>query len=398
MKGNPFINKILSASGLNVLSAGVNIISNYLIVHFLSIEIFGEFTVFSSIIALGGLIFVIIPPNFSLFRLQDDSEFKDHLIRFYFLASLLFLIFSCVVYKFFVENVSFYLIYLFGVSTFFMSYFDVVFQAKGRVNKYFFLLLLVSLIKVFTVLFFYFIGHFSSLNDLVFSVVIAQLFVLIGCLCVDFKNFKSALSSLELLINTVLFIYENFEKFRSYYLNTLLKKIRENSIVLFFSSFLSKEIIGLFSLFLKVDSFVLGLSRNLEVLFLNRKNQELYRDEFFRNVNKFSVLLQVIYVFVGVGYMKFLAGNFYFIEIFVQSFLVYPHVYFLFARAHFLSRYNNFDINISESLYVFVCLLGYGFTSWFGIDSIYPILVTYFLAKFSLQFYMIINSKKSLNV
>ena len=181
-------------------------------------------------------------------------------------------------------------------------------------------------------------------------------------------------------------------------MNSVLKRVRENSIILFFNNFISKEIIGLFSLFLKVDAFVLGLSRNLEIIFINRKNQELYRADFYRNVRLFSFLLQIIYVFAGIGYMIFLVEDYYFIEIFMQSFLVYPHVYFLLARADYLSKYDNFEINISESLYIFICIIGVGMTYFFDIFSIYSILFTYFISKFSLQFYMIIKSNNSSNV
>ena len=66
--------KLFSISILNTFTATVNFLSSYLIVRTLSLDIFGEFAIFSSYLAFGGLIYAIIPSNFSIFKLQDDKK------------------------------------------------------------------------------------------------------------------------------------------------------------------------------------------------------------------------------------------------------------------------------------------------------------------------------------
>lgn len=85
--------KILTTSFLNAITAAVNFLSSYLIVKALSLDVFGEFAIFSSYLAFGGLIFAIIPSNFSIFKLQDQPKFKVNLLVFFMLSILLFLFF-----------------------------------------------------------------------------------------------------------------------------------------------------------------------------------------------------------------------------------------------------------------------------------------------------------------
>jgi len=204
-----------------------------------------------------------------------------------------------------------------------------------------------------------------------------------------FKNFS-------VFKETVFYIKNNFKSFRPYYLNTFLKRLRENVIILIFSKFTALDIIGLFSIFVKIASFVFGLSRTLEAFFMNRDNINNYRESFYQKILYFAILLQFIFLCVGMAYLKIFVDKYFFIEILILSFLVYPHVFFLLARSEMLSKYCNKEVNIGEGIYILTVLIGVILCFGFNIVSIYGILSTYGLAMLGLQLYLIF-SLKSIN-
>ena len=70
------------------------------------------------------------------------------------------------------------------------------------------------------------------------------------------------------------------------------KKIRTNSLVLIFSFFTTDTLIGLFSLFVKVNYFSSGLFRTIEAFLMNKENQikfkYLFSKIFFRTWCSFN--------------------------------------------------------------------------------------------------------------
>jgi hypothetical protein len=386
--------KIFSTSWLNASAAGVNFISNFLIVHALSLEIFGKFAVFNSYLAFGGLIYIIIPPNYSVFKLQDNSSFRLHLIRFFILSSFAFSLYSLFIYLFFFRDINYFTIFFFGVSTFYINYFDIKFQAGGELIKYFKMLLLVAIGKVILIVFSYYNNMLHSLSDLLWTMSFVQVIIIFYYSLNDKKILKDIFLSPESFLKTIQFIRENFKDFMPYYLNTILKRIRENSIVLVFNNIVSAETLGVFSLFMKIDAFVLGLSRNVEAFFMNRENIKNHKSDFYNKIILFAFILQALYFIIGLVYMKIITNTLYWIEIFVLSLLTYPHVYFLLARAELLSNFNNKESNISEIIFVLVVLFGYIISKILTLNSVYLLLITFIVAKFGLQLYMIIKNRR----
>lgn len=385
--------KIFSTSIINAATSGVNILSSYIIVKLLSLEIFGEFAVFSSFLAFGGLIYAIIPPNFSIFKLQDDKKYKTILLSFFILSSIIFLIFVALMNILDFIKIDIITVYLFGISTFYLGYFDIKFQAFGQLNKYFLMLFVISILKAITLGAFYYLGYLNNLTDLLWAITIVKSIVLFVFTLKEKKDIIFILKNPNIFKETIFYIKNNFIIFRPYYLNTFLKRIRENVIILIFNKFTSLDIIGLFSIFVKITSFVLGLSRTIEAFFMNRKNINNYRKYFYQKILYFAIFLQFLFLITGLIYLKFFVNEYYFIEILVLSFLVYPHVYFLLARSEMLSNYNNKEVNISELIYIFIVFIGGGIGYFYDLKSIHPILLTFTVSTFGLQIYMIISHK-----
>ena len=383
--------KLLSTSVLNAMTAGINILSSFVIVRVLSLEIFGEFAIFNAVLAFGGLIYAIIPSNFSIFKLQDDKHYKKILLSFFFLCSILFSIFVAILSIFGVFKIDFLTVYFFGVTTFSLGYFDIKFQALGKLSKYFSMLFFVAFLKIITLGLFYYAGHLNSLTDLLWTMTIVQLIVLFIFLLEDKSEIADLSRDFKYIKKTITFIKENISIFKPYYLNTFLKRLRENVIILLFSKFTSKDIIGLFSIFIKVASFVFGLSRNLEAFFMNRQNIDLYRRKFYQKILYFAILLQIIFLITGLTYLKLFINEYFFIEILILSFLVYPHVYFLLARSELLSKYQNREVNIGEIFYILIVFAGVAICYSFNLSSIYGILTTYGLATLGLQLFLIFS-------
>jgi hypothetical protein len=388
--------KLFSTSILNAITAAVNFISSYLIVKTLSLDVFGEFAIFSSYLAFGGLIYAIIPSNFSIFRLQDEQKYKVNLLVFFFLASILFLFFVVLMSVLVFIAIDVLTVYLFGVSTYLLGYFDIKFQASGRLNRYFSMLFIIAALKIGTLGLFYYMDHLNSMSDLLWTMTIVQLAVILFYAFEDIKEINFIIKNRKIFPETLLFIKNNFIVFKPYYLNTFLKRLRENIIILVFSKFMTKDIIGLFTIFVKIASSVFGLSRTLEAFFMNKENIYKYREIFYKRVLYFSVVLQFLFLFIGIVYLKFFTGRYFLLEILIPSLLVYPHVYFLIARSEMLSNYKNKEANISELIYMFVVVIGSFISFIFGLKTIYPILLTFVLATLGLQLFMIFSLNKKI--
>ncbi|MGL3001245.1 hypothetical protein [Flavobacterium sp. RSSB_23] len=389
--------KLLSTSILNTLTAAINFLSSYLIVKTLSLTIFGEFAIFSSYLAFGGLIYSVIPANFSIFKLQDNQEYKVKLLVFFIISSILFLFFVLLISGLGFISLDILTVYLFGISTYLLGYFDIKFQASGRLLRYFFMLFIIAVLKVATLGLFYYMGYMDNLTDLLWTMTIVQLIVILIYAFEDRQEISFIMKNLNVFPETVFFIKNNFEVFKPYYLNTFLKRLRENVIVLVFSNFTNKDIIGLFTIFVKIASFVFGLSRTLEAFFMNKENIKRYREIFYKKVLYFSVVLQFLFLFIGVIYLKIFTGNYFLLEILIPSLLVYPHVYFLLARSEMLSNYKNKEANISELIYMVVVVIGSFISFYINSNTIYPILITFVLATFGLQLFMILSQSFKVN-
>jgi hypothetical protein len=253
------------------------------------------------------------------------------------------------------------------------------------------MLFIIAVLKICTLGLFYYMDYLNSLSDLLWTMTIVQLAVILFYAFEDIEEINFIIKNRKIFPETLLFIKNNFTVFKPYYLNTFLKRLRENIIILVFSKFTTKDIVGLFTIFVKIASFVFGLSRTLEAFFMNKENIYKYREIFYKKVLYFSVVLQFLFLFIGIIYLKFFTDRYFLLEVLIPSLLVYPHVYFLLARSEMLSNYKNKEANISELIYMFVVVIGSFISFYFGLNTIYPILITFVLATLGLQLFMIFS-------
>lgn len=384
--------KILNTTVWNVGASGINFITNYFIVSWLSLSIFGEFTVYSSYVAVGTLIFSIIPSNYAIFRCQDDEKFKKHLSVFSLIALLLFTLYLFILNLSGLVYVSFATSFMYSVPLGLQTFFDVTYQASNKLSIYFFSLFVIALTKLVTLFFVQLNGLLVDFESLLLYSSIPYIIIIVLLIYYERKNIIFNKYDIAGFIN---YYQKNYKTFFPYYTNTFIKRLRENIIVFIFKPFVGYEVLGIYSLFVKIDQFVFGLSRNIEAFFMNRKNiqnfDKLFNDIFLR----FSFLLQVVYIMVGCIYMKSMTNEFYWIAIIIQSFLVYPHVKFLRARASFLSNYNNKEANLSELSFICIVSTLFSLAYLFDYFSLSYLIFTYIISKLGLQLFLIFKKGKT---
>jgi hypothetical protein len=180
------------------------------------------------------------------------------------------------------------------------------------------------------------------------------------------------------------FIKINFVKFTPYYLNTILKRIRENLIILLFSPYVSKSVLGLYSLFIKIDQFILGLTRSIESFFMNKDNLNKYKATIMKSLVKISVIMSIIYLIVGSIYMYVMVNNTYLGLIMLLCISSIPYVFYIIKRSELLTNYNNKIINLSELSFIIVILFLFASSNYFNFFSITFIILSYICAKIAL--------------
>lgn len=384
--------KLFNLSVKNFTASLIGFLNTYLIVNYISLDFLGDFTIFLSVIGVINLVFTIVPYNFSVFRIQDDENFERILFNYYLLVPLVFLPVFLLIWFVLYQNISFIWFYLYIIGIGFLNYFDVICQAKGRLKFYYNSLLLISISKLFIVL----IVSYMKLNfnSFIFFNSIVLVYFVIYILNLNFHFLKTIIRKPRSIFDVVKFLKVNFHILRPYYLNVILKKIRSNSIILLFTPFVSKDIIGLYSLFIKSQSFVFGLFRTIEAFFIKKENIKKFKKILYKYVFLLSLLMFCLSFFVGICYLKITVDKFYFIENLVLAILSFSYIKYLYVRSSLLSVYSNKTLNISEILFLVITVLLISINYYFKFNSLIFIIFTYFISTQTLQFYLITRTQK----
>ncbi|HEY8783455.1 MAG TPA: hypothetical protein VIM16_17645 [Mucilaginibacter sp.] len=386
------LRKLGKITVLSSLGALLNFVTTFIIVHKLGLGILGVFTVINSITALCSVVYTILPSNYSIFKYQDDVGYKYILTSFYFSATILFILVLFILFKFHsFSNLSFGLVVYNGLTTIAFYYFDIIYQATNRLYRYFGQLLLQAALKIILIYVFVYYHLLTDVRALIFVVSTAQLI----CLFPYLKDLTDNIQiSKTFFVQPVIFIRSSINDLKAYYLNSIIKRIRDNIIIVLFSTILPSELLGLYTLFIKLTSFILSLGRSFEAFFTNRENMEKYHKTFNAHILLLGGILQVAFLSIGIVYMKIYTHNFYAVEIIILSFLVYPYSRFIVERIKFLGNYNNKELNMSMLLYIIFVLATFLICKLFTIISLYAILLVYFTSELINYFYLIYQSIK----
>lgn len=378
--------KIATLSVWNLVASVINFLSNFIIVKFFGVAVFGEFSSYSALIALGALIFVVLPPSYSVLKYQDDNNYKLIFANFFLISSIFYIFFLVLLDLLNVVNVPIFTSILYSTSLAWQNYFDVTFQAKNQLRQYFVLMAFISVAKVLVVLLAFCVDIPYTFGNLLLLIGFGQLLPLLPFL---FVERTLMIKAMKLTKVTIKYIGNNFTNFKGYYLNIGLKRMQEYSSILLFTPLLSKETLGVFSLFVKVISFVLGFSRIFEMFFNVRENISDHFSRINAKSTKIGIALQLFFIATGVVYLFVLLDKFYFFELIILSFLFPIFTKYIFARAYFLSKFQNIYLNWSSLIFIVVNLLSFIFCWCFHISSLTSILFVYFSSNFLSNYYLI---------
>lgn len=348
------VRKLFDLSVWNTAAAGINFLANILIARSLGIEIFGEFVYLSAIAGLISLLFVIIPPNYAIIRYQDDPSFRFTYTAYFILINGLLFIPVVVLSQY--TKIPVWLFYLFVFSGSFQAYIDVVLQAENKLKQYYFLIFIQALIKILLLGTLLLPGWVKDYRGLVLLISVAQSVIAVYFVFSRRAVFTSSLSFFGTMFRL---IRSKLRIFYPYYFNLSLKRLDSNIIILLFAPMVSKEVLGIYSLLIKVYQFITGLVRTAESLFLYKANIKDYHHSYMKNAWYIAGLLQAGLILTGLVYMKSTTGSYYFLYLIMLSFLLLPYVFFIKSRANFLASYRNFHINISYILFLLPPVIWY---------------------------------------
>ena len=386
-----FLSKILGISIINISNASIGFLITYFIIQFFSLKILGEYTVFLSLVGIFSIGYNSIPANFSVIKLQDDKKFDKLLFGNYILTCLI--ITPLLILFFWILNINYNplvsLLFIFSLGL--QNYLDVFCQANSKLKFYYRILLVLSLARLLIILIFSF--HISDFNSLIYGISLLHFFVVLFIFYMRRELLLDYVKKPKTIINSVYFVYENYKEFKGYYFNSLVKKVRTNSLVLIFSIFTSDSLIGLFSLFVKVNTFSNGLFRTIEAFLMNKENQTKYIFLFKKISLLIGMALLLVNFIIGIIYLKINVGEYYFLENFLLSTLSFSYISYMNKRILLLSNYSNSILNKSELFFVIVTILFSGVFFIFEYNKIYSLLITFYFSTLTLQLFTIYNAK-----
>jgi O-antigen/teichoic acid export membrane protein len=347
------LKKISQIVSWNILTAFFNFGLNFVLARQLGNAFFGEFSLYNAKIALLGLIFIIIPSNFAVVKFQDDKRFKGIYFTFYVLGGFVFLTLLFVCWGIGYLNLPVYSMFLYSFPMFFINFFDCALQADNKLNQYFKILFIISLIKLVTFFTANYFEFIHGLNDVVFSIgfgnTVCVFFLILAYRKTYFSDFKGR--------ETIQFIIANFNNFKGYYINNIIKSLADNFFIFLFNGILNKDQLGLFSLFIKAQSFSFSLFRILEAFLMNRDNNKAYYNKI--NAKKYFlgfVLLLMTFV-ISIVYMYSLNKKIYVVESLLISFCAISYVGLLMIRSQLILAYDNRSLNITMMTEMVVMLI-----------------------------------------
>jgi len=351
------LTKFASLVGINTLTALMSFFSTWLIVHTSGFELIGIFAYWNAFVAMISLIVYLLPPNFSIIYLQEkeNNHFDQMLFSHYVYISLVFVFLSFIGFYF---SLLYFLVVCFALCAIWLNYIDIVSQANNRLHSYFGLKFFsASGIAVVLLL-------FEKLTiETLFLIYIVSNFFTISMYFIVHRSFADR--KIVSLSYYIFYMKAHYQTFRGYYLDIIAKRLKDSGLILMIGALVAPNVLGIFSIFQKCASFVVGNIRILESLLLSKVNFLQYKT----HSGNMPLLLGTI-GFVGIFSLSamFLYSSNHSIpwaELLVYSLFVFPISRVIFIRNTLLMQYQTGVLNrytvwfISVFVAVFMLTLNY---------------------------------------
>ncbi|MCH4829056.1 hypothetical protein [Flavobacterium columnare] len=391
-----FLKKIVNINIWNFVYSFFSFLSNLLIGRFLGVEVFAEFSVISVYVSLTSLVMIFIPPYVATFKYQDEENFKEIYFIYYCCFSVITIFFNFISWLYLRSTISIQLLCLvfYSFGSIWFNYIDVTLQSQGKLRKYFVILAFSSVVKVLVLLVLCFFNRIDNINDLLFSFGVAQFLMLIYI----WKNDPVAKFSLLLKVKDIrIYLVLNVKNYKSYYLNTALKRLQDQIGILMFSFTSSKETLGIFSLLIKSLSFIVSLIRPIEAYFINRENLQ---NDYNKILNKsifLGVFCQLVFIPFSVLYLYLMTNRLNYIPVVIISFYFLFYITSTLIRAKYFSTYEIKVINLNQIIYICSIVTSSLVVYFFDLVVINGLTFIYLIANVIFQLNMIYLYKKKTN-
>lgn len=378
---------MLKINTWNLAYSLFSFLSNFIIVRTIGIEVFGEFSILSVYVALAGLVFILVPPNLAVFKYQDNEKFRELYYSIYSLFSFIYILILLIVSSI-IKNVDVnpFLFIFYAMSLSWYNYLDVTMQAQGKLYRYFMVLGLSAFFKCLIIIAFYYLNMLKDIGNLLLAISIPQSIILLIAL---FDDPYFRLRNVFRFRQAFEYIRKNVKEFLPYYLSTSLKKLQDQVNVFMFQFFVSKELLGLFSLILKSATFVTSILRTLEAYFVNRDNFGKHYNQVVSIRYPLSFLIILFFIGFTNIYIYAMLEKTYFAETLVASFFFVFYIPSLLERLKHIANYKMAMINISQVAYIIASIAFIAIIQWAWNFSLMNLCIVFVLTNFIQQFILL---------
>lgn len=346
--------RILSTITNNIAGSVFGFLSSFLIAKYCGLHLNGEYAIFISTISLTGILYILIPPNYAVYKLQDVKEYSEVLITFYCVATILNIIAAVILIHtgLIKANILSTILYILPLG--YLSYLDVSSQAFNKIEDYYKLQTTINALKLLPLVPLVFTKAFANLNYLVLAQSISQATVLVVYVASRGQIRKLKSINIYKLYHV---IKKDVKNYAPYYISATLKRLEDNIIIVIIGPWMSTAAVGSYNIVMKAVVFVFGLARTIEAFIMSRFNMETHGDQLRSNSHIVSMIVQFLIVAIGITYIALIGYVHYILNIVLLSLCSYTHIPFLIYRAREYSCYRNTNINKSAIVFIASALL-----------------------------------------
>jgi hypothetical protein len=374
--------KFGGVSGLSISSAALNLVTTVLVVRWCGASVYADFMVDLAIVSLLLLLLEVVPSNFSVFRLQDDRQWRTVVEGHLFLVAVLLVVSVFSLAKFGVIFSDFSpWIALYAASQASKRYFDLMLQAMGRLHEFMALEVAISFVR----LSYLSLGALAGYRNI--DLVWGSLAAAVVSSQIIYAIKRGRTLQIDAPTSARMEAWEVARKFLPYYPGIALKRVKDNLLPLIGSWVLgSKETLGLLMLAYRGVVFASGQIRIFEALLYHRET--LGKIEAMPAKTRFAVagVAQVAAICASVVLLVLSdePAKPYAAAI-MLSFLVWPISFYSIERANALANFNPGRINSALLAYL-VFAVAAALCAWrAGMENVY-VLIAVFLAAEVLQY------------
>ena len=300
------------------------------------------------------IILEFVPSNYSLFKIQDDSSWLGVIVVQTIISIVLGGLITLGIFyytDFFKDFTLWILFYVMSLGV--KRYLDIRLQSSGRLNEYLGIEVIAALVRLLLMLICSYLmleGNIAIWLSLTVGIIIAQV--------VWFIRNNNELNHFAMVLKARHWVnlFSNFDKYQSYYIGIILKRIRDNTVPLIAQYFFSTaSALAAFFLAYRGVNFAVSQIRIIESLLNHR--QTLNQIMSLKTKHKFLIAFAAqILCLISAFALQFLAdvGEFNYIVNLILSFIIWPIVFNILDRAKAYSKYQVKRVNYSMVGYLLV--------------------------------------------